>query len=331
MLFSVIVPIYNVEKYIRQCIESILNQSYKDFELILVDDGSKDDCPKLCDEYGKKDERIKVIHKQNGGLVSARKEGVKIARGDYVVAVDGDDFVADNILKTFYDILSVEKYDLVCCGYYEYLNDDKIIAVKHKYHGIYSRNRIENEIFSRLITGENGKRFPPSMWAKAFKRELYTTIQLDVDDKISIGEDSCVVYPFIYNADSLFVSEECLYFYRQNDASLTKQTQKAFSWDEILLRAEHYERLMPDKIFVDQIARNVVHSMFNVAITEFYANPYRIAKQIIKNKLTDIRFKKYLKCAHFKHNYKESILAFCVKHKVIILIYLYFRKKRKNG
>ena len=91
MLFSVIVPIYNIEKYIRRCIDSVLLQSFTDFELILVDDGSPDRCGAICDEYAKKDERIKVIHKENGGLVSARQAGIKVASGDYIFHLDGDD------------------------------------------------------------------------------------------------------------------------------------------------------------------------------------------------------------------------------------------------
>ena len=98
MLFSVIVPIYNIEKYIRRCIDSVLLQSFTDFELILVDDGSPDRCGAICDEYAKKDERIKVIHKENGGLVSARQAGIKVASGDYIFHLDGDDAVLPDAL-----------------------------------------------------------------------------------------------------------------------------------------------------------------------------------------------------------------------------------------
>ena len=100
MLFSVIVSIYNIEKYLARCVDSILSQSFGDFELILVDDGSPDNCPDICDEYAKKDARIKVIHKKNGGLVSARQAGIKEAVGDYVFHVDGDDAVLPDALES---------------------------------------------------------------------------------------------------------------------------------------------------------------------------------------------------------------------------------------
>ena len=100
-MFSIIVAIYKVEKYLSQCIESILAQSYKNFELILVDDGSPDNCPVICDEYAKTDSRIKVVHKNNGGLVSARKAGIEIASGEYICFVDGDDFVQYDMLEQY--------------------------------------------------------------------------------------------------------------------------------------------------------------------------------------------------------------------------------------
>ena len=101
VLFSVIVPVYNIERYLEKCVDSILNNTYKNFELILVDDGAPDGCPRICDSYSEKDKRVRVIHKKNGGLVSARQAGIEIATGDYVVCVDGDDWVSENYLELF--------------------------------------------------------------------------------------------------------------------------------------------------------------------------------------------------------------------------------------
>ena len=105
MLFSIIVPIYNIEKYLSRCIDSVLAQSFSDYELILVDDGSPDNCPAICDEYAKKDSRIKVIHKKNGGLVSARQAGIVEAIGDYVFHLDGDDAICPDALESAYEII----------------------------------------------------------------------------------------------------------------------------------------------------------------------------------------------------------------------------------
>ena len=112
-MYSVIVAIYRVEDYLPRCIESILEQTHNNFELILVDDGSPDGSPLICDEYAKKDRRVKVIHKKNGGLVSARKAGLKIAQGEYICFVDGDDFVSNDMLETYERALGREKVDVI--------------------------------------------------------------------------------------------------------------------------------------------------------------------------------------------------------------------------
>ena len=105
-MISVIVPVYKVEKYLRKCVDSILNQTYADFELLLVDDGSPDGCPQICDEYAARDSRVRVIHKPNGGLISARNEVIRAARGDYVCILDGDDRPLENMLQFIHDTVS---------------------------------------------------------------------------------------------------------------------------------------------------------------------------------------------------------------------------------
>ena len=117
MLFSVIVPIYNIEKYLRRCIDSVLAQTFDDYELILVDDGSPDNCPAICDEYALRDSRIKVIHKENGGLVSARQAGMELAVGDYVFHLDGDDAICDDALESAYKIISEKNPDIISFSY----------------------------------------------------------------------------------------------------------------------------------------------------------------------------------------------------------------------
>ena len=118
MRFSVIVPCYNVEKYIHQCVDSILEQKYQDFELILVNDGSTDQTAAILDEYKSLDGRITVVHKENGGLTSARKAGANIAQGDYIVCVDGDDWVDYKQLDEYSSIIDQYNADIICCGYY---------------------------------------------------------------------------------------------------------------------------------------------------------------------------------------------------------------------
>lgn len=117
-MISVIVPIYNVEKYLDRCIQSVLYQTYDDLEIILIDDGSPDSCPQKCDEYAKKDKRIKVIHKKNAGQGLARNDGLEIATGEYVTFVDSDDFLAQNAIELMYNATEQEKHDIVCAAFY---------------------------------------------------------------------------------------------------------------------------------------------------------------------------------------------------------------------
>ncbi len=320
MLFSVIVPINKVEEYLRQCVDSILNQTFSDFELILVDDGSPDNCPAICDEYAQKDERIKVIHKVNGGLVSARKAGTQIAQGDYIIAVDGDDCVNIKMLEIVGGILAEKRYDIVCFGYEAYPDGKKSQPAYRE--GAYSREQIENEIFPTLVTGSDGKRFPPSVWGKAFKRELVSEIQLDVPDKICIGEDSCVSYVAIYRADSLYFSHERLYYYRVDNQSLTRGKKKLFGWDEPLWRADFYLKYLPEEQFGKQVARITAHSFFNVAVSVVRVKKYREAKREIKQKLSEERVREILNKAQFKSNKKEKLALYCLKHKSTFLIKL---------
>ena len=156
MFFSVIVPIYNIEKYLSRCIDSVLSQTFADFELILVDDGSPDNCPKICDEYAKKDPRIKVVHKENGGLVSARQAGLSIADGDYIFNLDGDDAITPDALISAYQIIKDTKADMVSFSYRIYTNDKLGEVVEDlAEEGLYDKKRLEKEIYPNLLSNKN--------------------------------------------------------------------------------------------------------------------------------------------------------------------------------
>lgn len=324
MVFSVIVPVFKVEKYLEQCVDSILAQTFSDFELILIDDGSLDNCPVICDEYAKQDKRVKVIHKVNGGLTSARKAGISIANGSYIICVDGDDYIEADMLQKINDILQTNNYDVICFGYkiVSEKNVVKYISIDYR-KGPYDRQQIEEEIFPTLVTGKNGKRFPPAVWCKVFKKEILKPIQLNLPDNIILGEDSCLSYCSLFCANSIYVSNELLYCYRVNNTSITRQRKKSLSWDEPVLRAQFYRKYLPDEIFFEQIARITVHSLFNVAVSIFYNKNYREAKKEIKSNIIIPSNQIYIDKAEFKKNFKEQFALFCIKHNWIFPIYCY--------
>lgn len=148
IFFSVVIPVYNVKDYLEKCVESVLGQTFENFEVILVDDGSSDGCSGLCDRYAGKDNRVRVIHKENGGLVSARNAGIKSASGNYICYVDGDDWVGDGLLETLYRVLSEQgELDMVVYNaIYQYDDRQEDIPCYVK-SGFYDKQRLEEEIY----------------------------------------------------------------------------------------------------------------------------------------------------------------------------------------
>lgn len=222
MFFSVIVPIYKIEKYLKRCIDSVLCQTYKDFELILVDDGSPDNCPKICDEYADKYPFIKVIHKKNGGLVSARQAGIKIASGEYVFNLDGDDALLPNALECAKKIISETNADIVSLAHKEYHNGNtKDMPNVLVPCGFYNKEDIEKIIYPHILSDKNMKNLFYFVWGKAIRRTLITPHQLNVSTKISLGEDICCMFPCYIEANSLYIDNTPVYLYTIRDDSLT--------------------------------------------------------------------------------------------------------------
>lgn len=324
MLFSIIVPIYNVEKYLKQCIESVINQTSSNFELILVNDGSPDNCPRICDEYSNMDSRIKVVHKKNGGLISARKAGAKEAKGDYVLCLDGDDWIKENYVEKFNEIAKRFNPDVICCGCIlanENENIDKPLTLKE---GFYDKKEIENAFSEILIENNKNKYFPPSIWGKAFKRELYLEQQLNVSEKITIGEDKACVVPCIYNANSMYIMPNPLYYYRYNDQSITKG-HKVFRWEEPLLIREHLIKNIDytKKDFLNQINRNATHGAFNVALSQFNRKEsYFVVSKAIKTEMRKDNWVEIINNCDFKLLSKGNFARVALKYKIVPLIWL---------
>lgn len=217
---SVIVPIYNVECYLRQCIESIINQSYKNLEIILVDDGSTDSSGYICDEYGKCDDRIRVIHKQNEGLINARCTGVEYAISSYITFVDGDDWILSNMYDELMFILLNENVDLVtsgCIRYYDDLDCFKTVDENIK-EGRYDKGMIEKEIIPKMIwcPETNWCALDSSLCIKIFKKEYLLGQYKELKNhNFYYAEDYATIYPIILMLDSLYVTYKSYYYHRQ--------------------------------------------------------------------------------------------------------------------
>lgn len=327
-LFSIIVPIYKVETYLPQCIESVLNQTYNDFEVILVNDGSPDRCGKICDDYATKDRRIRVIHKENDGLVSARQAGAEEAIGIYICCVDGDDWIAANYLKKIATEIENNKADIICVGKVIAYPDRQISKAISFRSDFYSRAEIVNEIFPHLIQNKKARYFTPTVWAKAIKRELYLFEQLSVDSRIRLGEDGACTIPCIYRSQSLSILPDCLYYYRQNDESMTK-VKKAFPWSGPELIAKHLMRQIDctQFDFQEQMYRKTAHELFSVVVSQFNRNePYGVIKKDIIDNLDTPIYRESIEKAKFS-DIKGKIMVFAMKHRILWLIWLWNRVK----
>lgn len=216
-IVSIIVPIYNVEKYLRECLDSILAQTFTDWECLLIDDGSPDKCGEICDEYAFKDCRFKVFHKPNGGVSSARNLGLDNARGEWVTFVDADDMVAPDFLSALVEpTLIYEDLDFVhagCCNY----RDGKIVEIEQKYEPYYGSNpaylfnKFRGLTFSKLFRLEN-----VNHWSDG--------LSLRFDEKMRIAEDMAFTLDYILNVNHYAFIPETGYLYRRdNEGSATKQ------------------------------------------------------------------------------------------------------------
>ena len=223
ILLSIIVPIYKVEKYLEQCIQSILRQTFKNFELILVDDGSPDSCPAICDMYAKQDSRVRVIHKPNGGLVSARKSGLSTATGLYIAYVDGDDWISPDMYEIILNTAIINDADIVVTGYCEEYESRSVVRPNPAPAGMYKDTALKKLTETMLYTGIFYEQdVIPSLWNKLFKRTLLLKNQHKVSDIIRMGEDAACTYPCLLDAKCVVIDKDFYpYHYRINESSMS--------------------------------------------------------------------------------------------------------------
>ena len=240
-MISVIVPVYKVEQYLRHCVDSILAQTYPDFELLLIDDGSPDGCPKICDEYASRDPRVRVIHKPNGGLISARNEGILAARGDYICIVDGDDWADENMLQFIHDTVaqSPEPLDMVLFAAHNVYEDHLEETINEVPEGFYDRERLQKEVFPYLLTDtRNGLQvgvIQAHTWDKAFKRELLAKYYTR-EERIRVFTDVPMTYECLLHSRNVYICNEHLYMYNKtNEGSI-----RAVSRENLLTKSFRY-------------------------------------------------------------------------------------------
>lgn len=210
-LISVIIPVYNVEKYLKRCLDSVISQTYENLEIILIDDGSTDTSGKICDEYAIKDKRIRVIHKENGGLSSARNAGLDVAVGNYVTMIDSDDFVLKNHIETMYNQIVKYNADVAAVGFNIFFDgDNETLQYNNPDVILHDRESVIKEL---LHIGS----IKQSAWGKLYRLELFNDIRYPVG---KLYEDLAVIYKIMLKTDKTVYIDAALYQYYMRENSI---------------------------------------------------------------------------------------------------------------
>jgi len=215
---SIIVPIYNVEKYINKCVESLMNQTFSDIEIILVDDGSKDASGKWCDYYAKKDARIKVIHQKNRGLSGARNQGIENAAGEWLLFVDGDDYVEPRFVECLYQEAVSARVDIAICNY-AFKSEEGTEIKRSSYSFVPRMSPFDNLDALLLFENKQYGTFFDVVWNKLFRVSLFENVRFP--EGISLVEDISIIPEIYYKAKRISVIEEKLYNYVYREGSLS--------------------------------------------------------------------------------------------------------------
>ena len=313
---SIIVPAYNVEKYLRRCIDSILTQTFTDFELLLVDDGSTDSSGKICDEYKDKDDRIRVFHKENGGVSSARNLGIENARGEWVTFCDSDDFVSDSYLQ---DLCGwCETTDFIVSVYSnskEKSTINKSFYIKESCLGNYIENIKDNLTWS-------------VPWGKIYKRDIIENFNIRFERGIQSGEDSIFVLEYIKSVKNVTIIPFCGYYYAENNG-LSKQELNLKEIDEVLNKLINNLECLEEKFDI-RLKRWKINFIWN------FITKYKIPKSfcVLYDDVKKISKKHYMilivnDCEYVPKGVYRNLFDKLYKYRLYILLsYMIYTTKR---
>lgn len=318
-LISIIVPIYNVELYLDDCIKTIINQTYKNIEIILVDDGSTDNSAKICDEYEKKDSRIKVIHKENGGLSDARNKGLEEAKGKYICFIDSDDLISYKFIEILYKQCIDNNSEIAICQLQIVKdNENKKINVEDT-KNINVQNMTGRKLSIFIYNGEY-KDISFSACNKLYRRDLFINNNI----KYPYGkyyEDTQTTFKLFYKANNITINNEFLYYYRKREESITtsKVSRKKFidGIDADLIPVEFYEK-ENDSILLslsfNVFCKNLIKMFIN--LNDLKEKDKKCCKEYLINKYILV-WKKYHKKIKLK-----------IKNKLVFFIFYMFIKNK---
>lgn len=285
---TIIVPIYNVEKYLERCIDSIINQTYTNLEVILVDDGSPDKCPQICERYQKKDNRIKVIHKENGGLSDARNKGVELATGEYVLFVDSDDEIVLTAVEELVNIIEQYHSDIICFNIKE-VNEGTKREFRNRFYSNSCSKKIHELSYEEAISDNiNRKNIRYEAWSKLYSLEIVKKCSFP---KGMLAEDFAVFYKYLSYAKKIIHYENQLYiYYRRNDGIMGAKKEKLYI-DVYRTEILYYEKIK--KIDLNKGDLKKAEDNYFKTLIKTYAKINKVTQQEliseIENKISNIK------------------------------------------
>lgn len=312
---SVIVPVYKVEQYLHRCIDSILSQSFTDFELLLIDDGSPDNCGKICDEYTQKDSRVRVFHKPNGGVSSARNLGLDNAKGEWVAFIDSDDYISVDYLEEL-------------CSYKENTNSD-LVAISRKLDETHSSVTLHREKFSLLFSLYKFDKFCPP-WGKIFRKDIIERYNLKFNTEIHLGEDLMFVLFYLLEINSItLISSDKYYYEDERSDSLTKRLNPYKNEFAGKMEFDRIVSLLMKNMILDDKAVFELEGSRKYYTERTLSSIMRLPKRcdrIMKIRNLDLTlYHKYKK----PNSWKERILLFLLKNGWLYSYDLLFSMRRK--
>ena len=269
---SVIVPIYNVEKYLKKCLDSIINQTFKEFEIILVDDGSTDNSEMICKEYRRKDSRIVYLKKNNGGLSDARNYGLDYANGEYVAFIDSDDYLEKNFLEFLYRAIRTSKSEVAVCGFViEYEDEKNLQDVSLHEDNVTITGK---DLLHRVMKYKDGYSYVVA-WNKLYKRELFDNIKFA---KGKVYEDEWINYPLFWNVDKVYLLDKKLYHYVQRTGSIKNSRMS-------LKKIESMNEMLKDRILFYKDKDIKLFILANIRYRNWLINTLCRNKSMLSNEI----------------------------------------------
>ena len=332
-MISVVVPCYNAENVIKRSVGSLLNQGARDYQIVLVDDGSTDSTPIMCDTYALSDSRVKVIHQSNGGLMRAWKRGVIEADGDYIAFCDADDYVDEDLIKKISNVITTRLPDVIIYGMVsEYSDNSSIRAINRLPVGYYNESDIKMTILPHLLSDGSmqSELISKSRWSKVYKKDILMEVMHVLNDSVSLGEDQLTIFAVAQVASSMYcMGDYCPYHYvRTSESMIGRFDRKVFEkvdllYDEMDKISRYYSYAYPEQILHDKLSVTLLYVKKYLCRSE---DGYRTTRK----KLASIRNSEdfdYLiaKCSIKKYKGSSRVFAELFKRKAYFILYFLVR------